>query len=69
MPKLTKRELIAAIAMHAIISKSPCGETDLDDMEPYGKAARGAVDYADSLIEDLAKTERAGPVNCREEVQ
>lgn len=51
---LTRRDLIAAIAMGAIIGKRPleeCLATGPDESDRM--VARGAVDYADVLIEEL----------------
>lgn len=44
---LTKRELIAAMAMHGILSQENSG-----DFTPKG-AASEAIEYADALLEEL----------------
>ena len=52
---LTKREHFAGLAMQAIIAKAPFGIADQGIGELERRVARGAVDYADALIAELAK--------------
>ena len=53
--KMTEEDLRDCFAMFAlvgIIFKSPLIEVDFDERrDEYGKAARGAYDYADAMLE------------------
>ena len=51
-PGLTKREYFAAMAMQAIITKSPF-MAEPQTFDVYQKTAIGALDYADALIAAL----------------
>jgi hypothetical protein len=55
---LTKRELLAAMAMQAIISKHPAitgDRTSAETQEFHREIAGGAVCYADALIKELSE--------------
>ena len=46
------RDCFAMFALMGIIFKSPLIEVDFDERrDEYGKAARGAYDYADAMLE------------------
>lgn len=53
---LTKREILAAMAMEALILKTPFEmlSKNAPGQLPQ-KVARGALDYADALLAELAK--------------
>lgn len=53
---VTKRELFAAMAMQAIISKNPAVIIENESREENDQAvAQGAVFYADALLKELSK--------------
>lgn len=55
-PGLTKRELLAAMAMQALISKAPLENLDIEDPGHLPQEiASGAVDYADELLKELVR--------------
>ena len=58
MHGLTKRELIAAMAMQGFVSRPPA-MTDESDQEYDAKIARWSIDTADALLAELAKDPQA----------
>jgi len=55
MNEFTKRELLAADVLHAIVSAGWCDpETKITHFIPARIACRKAVEYADTLLKELS---------------
>ena len=55
------RDCFAMFALMGIVFKIPLEEADVQERrDEYGKAARGAYDYADAMLEARKPKEEAG---------